>query len=227
TLRSPVRAGGKVVDEYETPFGIREVVFDADRGFLLNGRHVKLNGVCLHHDGGAVGAAVPERVWGRRLQLLQEMGCNAIRTSHNAPAPEFLDLCDRFGFLVMAEAFDEWRVPKGQIGPFGYSQYFDQWHERDVTDFVHRDRNHPSIVLWSAGNEIGDQTAQRGVETLRNLISIFHREDPTRPVTAGCDQISAEPKSVPQEFLSLLDVVGYNYVDRWRDRREKYYSIDR
>jgi beta-galactosidase len=227
TLRSTVRAGGKVVDEYETPFGIREAVFDADRGFLLNGRHVKLNGVCLHHDGGAVGAAVPERVWERRLQLLKEMGCNAIRTSHNPPAPEFLDLCDRLGFLVMAEAFDEWRVPKGQIGPFGYSQYFDQWHERDVTDFVHRDRNHPSIVLWSAGNEIGDQTAPRGVETLRDLLAIFHREDPTRLVTAGCDQIAAEPKPAPQEFLELLDVVGYNYADRWRDRREKYYSIDR
>lgn len=227
TLRSTVQIGGKVVDEYETPFGIREAVFDADRGFLLNGKHVKLNGVCLHHDGGAVGAAVPERVWERRLQLLKEMGCNAIRTSHNPPAPEFLDLCDRLGFLVMAEAFDEWRVPKGQIGPYGYSQYFDQWHERDVTDFVHRDRNHPSIVLWSAGNEIGDQTAPRGVETLRELISIFHREDPTRLVTAGCDQIAAEPKSAPQEFLELLDVVGYNYVDRWRDRREKYYSIDR
>jgi beta-galactosidase len=227
TLRSTVRAGGRVVDEYDTPFGVREAVFDADRGFLLNGQHVKLNGVCLHHDGGSVGAAVPERVWERRFQLLREMGCNAIRTSHNPAAPEFLDLCDRMGFLVMNEAFDEWRVPKGQIGPFGYSQYFDEWHERDVTDFVHRDRNHPSVVLWSAGNEIGDQTAPRGVETLRNLISIFHREDPTRPVTAGCDQISAEPKPVPQEFLGLLDVVGYNYVDRWRDRREKYYSIDR
>jgi beta-galactosidase len=226
-LRSTVRAGGKVIDEYETPFGIREAVFDADRGFLLNGKHVKLNGVCLHHDGGAVGAAVPERVWERRLQLLKEMGCNAIRTSHNPPTPEFLDLCDRLGFLVMAEAFDEWRVPKGQIGPFGYSQYFDQWHERDVTDFVHRDRNHPSIVLWSAGNEIGDQTAPRGIETLRDLLGIFHREDPTRLVTAGCDQIAAEPKPAPQEFLELLDVVGYNYADRWRDRREKYYSIDR
>jgi beta-galactosidase len=226
-LRSTVRAGDQTVDEYETPFGVREAVFDADRGFLLNGKHVKLNGVCLHHDGGAVGAAVPERVWERRLEFLKEMGSNAIRTSHNPPAPEFLDLCDRLGFVVMAEAFDEWRVPKGQIGPYGYSQYFDQWHERDVTDFVHRDRNHPSIVLWSAGNEIGDQTAPRGVETLRELISIFHREDPTRLVTAGCDQISAEPKSAPQEFLGLLDVVGYNYVDRWRDRREKYYSIDR
>jgi beta-galactosidase len=227
TLRSTVKVAGQIADEYDTPFGVREAVFDAGRGFLLNGAHVKLNGVCLHHDGGAVGAAVPERVWERRLQVLREMGCNAIRTSHNPPAPEFLDLCDRLGFLVMNEAFDEWRVPKGQIGPYGYSQYFDEWHERDVTDFVRRDRNHPSVVLWSAGNEIGDQNAPHGVETLRDLVTIFHREDPTRLVTAGCDQIAAEPKAVSQEFLGLLDVVGYNYVDRWRDRREKYYSIDR
>jgi beta-galactosidase len=226
-VRSTVREGQQVVDEYVTPFGIREAVFDADRGFLLNGERVKLNGVCLHHDCGAVGAAVPERMWERRFGRLRDMGCNAIRTSHNPPAPEFLDLCDRMGFLVMNEAFDEWRVPKGQIGPFGYSLYFDEWRQRDVTDFVHRDRNHPSVVLWSAGNEIGDQTHPGGVETLRELIGIFHREDPTRPVTAGCDQIAAEPKATPQEFLGLLDVVGYNYVDRWRDRREKYYSIDR
>jgi beta-galactosidase len=227
TLRSTVKLGPTVVDEYETTFGVREAVFDADKGFLLNGEKVKLNGVCLHHDGGGVGAAVPERVWERRFEILKEMGCNAIRTAHNPVAPEFLDLCDRMGFLVMNEAFDEWRVPKGQIGPYGYSQYFEEWHERDVTDFVRRDRNHPSVVLWSAGNEIGDQVNPRGVETLRRLLAIFHREDPTRPVTAGCDQISAEPRAVSQEFLSLLDVVGYNYVDRWRDRRELYYSLDR
>ncbi len=227
TLRSSVRVDGRLVDEYNTPFGIREAVFDADRGFLLNGEHVKLNGVCLHHDGGAVGAAVPERLWERRFEALKAMGCNAIRTSHNPPAPEFLDLCDRMGFLVMNEAFDEWRVPKGQIGPYGYSQYFDEWHERDVTDFVRRDRNHPSVVIWSCGNEIGDQDVPRGIETLRDLVSIFHREDPTRLVTAGCDHIASEPKAAPPEFLAALDVVGYNYVDRWRDRAEKYYSIDR
>ncbi|MCJ7778077.1 MAG: hypothetical protein MUP16_07180, partial [Sedimentisphaerales bacterium] len=129
TVHSMVRTGDQVVDEYDTPFGIREAVFDADKGFLLNGQHVKLNGVCLHHDGGCVGAAVPERVWERRLEILKEMGCNAIRTAHNPPAPEFLDLCDRVGFLVMDEAFDEWKVPKGQIGPFGYHLYFDEWSE--------------------------------------------------------------------------------------------------
>jgi beta-galactosidase len=228
-VQNTVRIQGRVVDEYETPIGIREAFFDADRGFLLNGERVKLNGVCLHHDGGCVGAAVPERVWERRLGILKEMGCNAIRTSHNPYAAEFLDLCDRLGFLVMNEAFDEWKVPKGQIGPNGYSNYFDEWYERDVQNFVRRDRNHPSVVLWSAGNEIGDQESPQGPETLGKLLKVFHVEDPTRPVTAGCDHIHSEPHSeaASPEFLALLDVVGYNYVDRWRDRREKYYSIDR
>ena len=228
-VHSTVREQGRVVDEYDTPTGIREAVFDANRGFLLNGEHVKLNGVCLHHEAGCVGAAVPERVWERRLELLREMGCNAIRTSHNPYSAEFMDLCDRMGFLVMNEAFDEWKVGKGQIGPYGYANYFDEWYQRDVTDFVHRDRNHPSVVLWSAGNEIGDQSQPDGAETLRKLLNVFHTEDPTRLVTAGCDQIASEPVAnrVRPEFLALLDVVGYNYVDRWRERREKYYSIDR
>jgi beta-galactosidase len=228
-IRSFVRSRDRVMDESQTSFGIREAIFDADRGFLLNGEHIKLNGVCLHHDGGCVGAAVPERIWERRLQLLREMGCNAIRTSHNPFAAEFLDLCDRTGFLVMNEAFDEWKVPKGQIGPNGYSNYFDEWYERDVRNFVQRDRNHPCVVLWSAGNEVGDQEAPDGAETLQKLLNVFHTEDPSRLVTVGCDHISSEPASsaARPEFLALLDVVGYNYADRWRDRREKYYSIDR
>jgi beta-galactosidase len=228
-VHSTVRVQGQVVDEYDTPIGIREAVFDADRGFLLNGERVKLNGVCLHHDGGSVGAAVPERIWERRLEILKEMGCNAIRTSHNPYAAEFLDMCDTMGFVVMNEAFDEWKVPKGQIGPNGYAEYFDEWYERDVQNFVRRDRNHPCVVLWSAGNEIGDQGSPQGPETLRKLLQVFHSEDPTRPVTAGCDHIHSEPASeaARPEFLALLDVVGYNYVDRWRDRKEKYYSIDR
>ena len=228
-IHSTLRVPGRVVDEYDTPIGIRAAVFDADRGFLLNGERVKLNGVCLHHDGGSVGAAVPERIWERRLEILREMGCNAIRTSHNPYAAEFLDLCDSMGFLVMNEAFDEWKVPKGQIGPNGYSEYFDEWYERDVQNFVRRDRNHPCVVLWSAGNEIGDQGSPQGPQTLRKLLQVFHSEDPTRPVTAGCDHIHSEPASeaASPEFLALLDVVGYNYADRWRDRREKYYSIDR
>ncbi len=228
-VRSTVRQAGRVVDEYDTPVGIREAAFDADRGFLLNGKRVKLNGVCLHHDAGCVGAAVPDAVWERRLKILREMGCNAVRTSHNPYSAEFMDLCDRMGFLVMDEAFDEWKVGKGQVRGNGYSNYFDEWHERDVKNLIHRDRNHPSVVIWSAGNEVPDQSHARGAGTLRKLLDIFHREDPTRPVTVGCDQIMSEPLAnrVRPEFLALLDVVGYNYVDRWRDRKEKYYSIDR
>ena len=227
TVRNTVRESGRVVDVYDTPIGIRDAVFDADRGFQLNGEHIKLNGVCIHHEAGCMGAAVPERVWERRLETLREMGCNAIRTSHNPFATEFLDLCDRMGFLVMAEAFDEWKVPKEQIR-YGYSLYFDEWHERDLTNFLHRDRNHPSIILWSAGNEIGDQSAPGGAQTLRGLLNIFHREDPTRPVTAACDRIASDPLSnrVRPEFLAELDIVGYNYVDRWHERAELYYSID-
>ncbi len=227
SVRSTLRDQEDVADVHNTSFGIREAVFDAELGFLLNGQPIKLNGVCIHHEAGSVGAAAPIRVWERRLEILREMGCNAIRTAHNPYAAEFLDLCDRMGFLVMAEAFDEWRVPKGQIRN-GYSLYFDEWHERDLINFLERDRNHPSIVLWSAGNEIGDQSAANGAETLRELLRIFHREDPTRPVTAACDRIASEPASntVKPEFLAELDVVGYNYADRWRERAEKYYSID-
>ncbi|MGA2272250.1 MAG: glycoside hydrolase family 2 TIM barrel-domain containing protein [Bryobacteraceae bacterium] len=226
-VRSKLKDQDRVVDEYDTPFGIRSIEFDADKGCLLNGKPVKLNGVCLHHEAGSVGAAVPERVWERRLELLKAMGCNSIRTSHNPYAPEFLDLCDRMGFLVMSEAFDEWKVAKPQTPDYGYRIYFDEWSERDVTSFIHRDRNHPSVALWSAGNEVVDQVVPAGVETLRRLLAIFHREDPTRLVTVGCDRIVAEPEAVSNEFLELLDVVGYNYVDRWRDRAQKYYSIDR
>ncbi|HTW46749.1 MAG TPA: glycoside hydrolase family 2 TIM barrel-domain containing protein [Acidobacteriaceae bacterium] len=228
TVRCKLREGSRIVDVCDTPAGIRSAVFDVDRGFLLNSEHVKLRGVCVHPEGGCVGAAVPERVWERRLAELRAMGCNAIRTSHNPFAAEFLDLCDRMGFLVMNEAFDEWRVPKGQIKD-GYHLYFDEWHERDLKNFVHRDRNHPSVVLWSAGNEVPDQSAPDGVEALRGLLAIFHAEDPTRPVTVACDQIASEPLAnrVRPEFLAELDIVGYNYVDRWRERADLYYSIDR
>jgi beta-galactosidase len=152
------------------------------------------------------------------------MGANAIRTSHNPPAPEFLALCDSLGFLVMAEAFDEWTF--GKV-PAGYHNYFAEWSERDVTDFVHRDRNHPSIVLWSAGNEIGEQTSPGGADVLRRLVAIFHREDPTRPVTTGNDQIHADGHPALLDFLEAEDVVGYNYVDRWHERRELFAEQDR
>ncbi len=223
-LRSEVRDGHRVADVITTTFGVRTIAYDADRGFLLNGRRVKMRGVNLHHDAGGLGAAVPERVWQRRLELLKAMGANAIRTSHNPPAPEFLDLCDRLGFLVMAEAFDEWTI--GKV-PEGYHQYFVEWSERDVTDFVQRDRNHPSIVLWSAGNEIGEQSTPDGAQVLRRLVDLFHREDPTRPVTTGNDQIVADGHPATLAFLSAEDVVGYNYVDRWHERRELFAEQDR
>jgi beta-galactosidase len=227
TVHSSLQEAGQTVDTYDTPIGVREAVFDAKRGFLLNGEHIKLNGACLHQEIGCVGAAVPERMWERRLAQLQEMGCNAVRTSHHPYAAEFLDLCDRMGFLVMNEAFDEWKVAKGQVRN-GYHLYFDEWHERDLINFIHRDRNHPSVILWSAGNEVPDQGDPQGSDTLRNLLHIFHSEDPTRPVTVACDHIAAEPASdtARPEFLAQLDVVGYNYVNRWRDRAQKYFSID-
>jgi beta-galactosidase len=225
SARQALRCDGAEADAVDTTFGIRSIEFDADKGFLLNGERVKLNGVCLHDDGGAVGAAVPRRIWERRFALLKEMGCNAIRTSHNPHTEEFLDLCDVMGFLVMAEAFDEWRERKQP--EYGYHRYFDEWGARDLRDMIARDRNHPSIVIWSAGNEVQDQDVPRGVETLRELMRILHSEDPTRLVTVACDQIAAEPRGALPEFLAELDVVGYNYVGRWRDRREKLYSIDR
>jgi beta-galactosidase len=225
TLRTTVLdATGRAVDGTDTPFGIREIVYDADRGFLLNGDRVKMLGVNLHHDGGPVGAAVPEAVWERRLILLKQMGVNAIRTAHNPPAPEFLDLCDRLGLLVMDEAFDEWTHGKVE---YGYHRYFAEWADRDLVDFVRRDRNHPSVVLWSLGNEIGEQHAAGGDTVLRALRDIAHREDPTRPVTTGNDHIYADDGATTVEFMQLLDVVGYNYVDRWHERRELYATADR
>jgi beta-galactosidase len=227
TARTTLRHAGRLVDQETTPFGIRTVEFDVDKGFLLNGEHIKLNGVCIHGDGGSVGTAVPERVWERRLELLQQMGCNSIRLSHNPPAPELLDMLDRMGFLVMDEAFDEWRDGKAQLKGNGYAKYFDEWSERDLTAMIERDRNHPCIVIWSAGNEIRDQTDPRGPATLQRLKDIIHKSDTTRLITAACDEIASDPRPASPEFLAGLDVVGYNYVDRWRDRREKFYSIDR
>jgi beta-galactosidase len=224
SLVTKVLVDGKPVDEVNTPFGIRTIRYDADKGFFLNEKSLKMNGVCLHHDAGCVGAAVPVKMWERRLQILKDMGCNAIRTSHNPVAPEFLDLCDRMGFLVMNEIFDEWKIGKVK---FGYNIYFDKWAEKDVVSFIHRDRNHPSVVMWSAGNEIREQPVEGGEKVLQNLMNLFHAEDPTRPVTVGCDNIAADGGAARMEFLNLLDIVGYNYVDRWHERRELFYNIDR
>jgi beta-galactosidase len=186
--------------------------------------NIKMNGVCLHHDGGSVGSAVPDAVWIRRLTILKEMGCNAIRTAHNPVAPGFLDLCDKMGFLVQDEIFDVW---KGGKVKYDYANYFDQWSQHDLVNFIHRDRNHPSIVMWSAGNEIGEQKQEKGYEVLKALIETFHREDNTRPVTTGNDNIAADNGMAKIPFLQMLDIVGYNYVDRWHERRELFYSIDK
>jgi beta-galactosidase len=226
TLQSSILEGTKIIDTYPTTFGIRNIEFDKNKGFLLNGQHIKMNGVCLHHDAGCLGAAVPEQAWVRRLKLLKDMGCNAIRTSHNPPAPEFLDLCDKMGFLVMDEIFDEWVEKKGQVG-FSYHIYFEEWWKSDLLSMIHRDRNHPSIVIWSAGNEVPDQVVETGSEVMRKLLETFHKEDPTRPVTQANDRIAAGDGPARLPFLELQDIVGYNYVDRWNERRELYYSVDR
>lgn len=223
TLHSTIKAGNKIIDEFQSTFGIRKLEYSATNGFMLNDTRIKMNGVCLHHDGGCVGAAVPIKIWEQRLKLLKQMGCNAIRTSHNPPAPEFLDLCDKMGFLVMDEAFDVWESGKVKND---YHLYFDEWAQIDVTDQIHRDRNHPSVVLWSAGNEIPDQTNDKGVELIKNLLATFHREDPTRPVTTANDDIAADNHATKLAFMEAEDIVGYNYVDRWHERRELFYAID-
>jgi beta-galactosidase len=199
-----VEQQGKPVDRTETPFGVRTIRFDAARGFLLNGEPVRIQGVCDHHDLGALGAALNVRALERQIELLQEMGANAIRTSHNPPAPELLDLCDRMGMLVMDESFDCWRRGKR---PNDYHLLFDDWHENDLRAEVRRDRNHPCIILWSIGNEIPEQYSAAGRQIATELARIVHEEDPTRPVTAACDQ----PQSGTNGFQLTLDVFGYNY----------------
>ncbi|MGA2977623.1 MAG: glycoside hydrolase family 2 TIM barrel-domain containing protein [Spirochaetia bacterium] len=219
----------QVADRSEISVGMRAICFDADRGFLLNSQRVKIRGVCLHHDAGCVGAAVPEEVWERRLTLLKEMGCNAVRASHNPPSPELLDMCDRMGILVMDEAFDEWRIGKEKEGDarFGYHCVFDAEAEGDLRAMVRRDRNHPSIVLWSIGNEIPEQDTPEGGALAGKLAAVVHEEDDARPVTSACDHIGAEPVATDPSFLEALDVVGYNYANRWRLRTETCYEEDR
>lgn len=204
-VKSKVRVNSSIVDEGSTPFGIRTFDFTTNKGFFLNGKHVDIKGVCLHHDLGCLGAAVNRRAIERELEIMKSMGCNAIRTSHNPPAPEFLDLCDRMGFLVMDEAFDEWERSKTM---YGYGRFFDTWSARDLTDMIHRDRNHPSIILWSIGNEIPEQDNANAYEMSKRLVDICHVEDPTRPVTSACNTPEAAIKS---DFSKPLDVIGINY----------------
>ncbi len=201
-----VRVRGKVTDRYETPFGIRTIEFTKDNGFLLNGKRVQIQGVCLHHDQGPLGSAAYDRAIERQLEVLKSMGCNAIRTSHNPPAPALLDCCDRMGFVVMDEAFDEWKHNKTKLG---YGRFFDEWSERDIVSMLHRDRNHPSVVLWSIGNEIPEQSdKQQGGTMAKRLADICHREDPTRLVTSACSNPDAANST---GFAEALDVFGINY----------------
>ncbi|HXF09370.1 MAG TPA: glycoside hydrolase family 2 TIM barrel-domain containing protein, partial [Desulfuromonadaceae bacterium] len=199
-----VERDGTVVDRSETPFGIRTIQFTTDNGFLLNGKRVPINGVCDHHDLGALGAAINVRAMERQIEILKEMGCNAIRTSHNPPAPELLDLCDRMGMLVMDESFDCWKRSKT---PNDYHLLWDDWHEKDWRAELRRDRNHPSIILWSIGNEVGEQKYPAEHHVAGELTQIAHEEDPTRPTTAGCNNGDAGFNG----FQTNVDIFGYNY----------------
>jgi beta-galactosidase len=197
--------GKNKIDSSITPFGIRSIAFDAKRGFLLNGRHLKIHGVCDHHDLGALGTAVNRRAIERKLEILKAAGVNAIRTSHNPPAPELLELTDKMGLLVMDEAFDVWEMAKVEND---YSKYFDAWSERDVRDMVRRDRNHPSIILWSIGNEVLEQESADGARVAHRLVRFFHEEDPTRPTTAGFNRWKG---AIKNKLADEVDVPGFNY----------------
>jgi beta-galactosidase len=211
TVHATLLRDGKAVDSEDVPFGVREFHFDADKGFFLNGTHHKIYGVALHTDGGAVGTAVPLGVWEKRLVELRKLGVNAIRTAHNPPAPEFLDLADRMGFLVMDEMFDCWTVGKNT---YDYHIYFKEWSARDTTDTVMRDRNHPSIILWSAGNEIHDTPKPEiAIPILTSLVKTFHQSDPTRPVTQALFRPNAS-HDYENGLADLLDVVGQNYREQ-------------
>jgi len=199
-----VSCQGHVTDVYETPFGVRTLRFDPNEGFFINGERTLMNGVCDHHDLGALGAALNGRALRRQLEMLQEMGCNAIRTSHNPPAPEFLELTDEMGFLVMDEAFDVWERQKT---PFDFHLIFPEWHEPELRAQIRRDRNSPSVVLWSIGNEVGEQyTDTNGAALGRALCGIVREEDTTRPITSAMNW--AQPTNA---LPAVLDVIGLNY----------------
>jgi beta-galactosidase len=196
-----VKQDNEIMDKYGVNIGLRTIEFTAKDGFYLNGRKVDIKGVCMHHDQGALGTAFNTRAAERQLEILKEMGCNAIRTSHNPPSPELLDICDKMGFLVEDEAFDAWRIGKK---PKDYHLLFNAWHTEDLKALVRRDRNHPSVIIWSIGNEIREQTMPWLAESLRTIV---RSEDNTRPVTAGCDQ----DESGTNGFQKALDVFGINY----------------
>jgi beta-galactosidase len=204
---SQITRGGRVIDRYETPLGIRVFRFDVEKGFFLNGKPVKIRGVCNHHDLGSLGSAVNTRAIERQLEMLKAMGVNGIRTSHNPPAPELLDLADKMGFIVMDEAFDVWKIQKTK---FDYHLDWDEWHKRDLEDMVLRDRNHPSIFIWSIGNEVMEQwnKSPTGGTISRELVAIIRNLDWTRPITSACNGVSVDNKVITE---GDLDLVGTNY----------------
>jgi beta-galactosidase len=208
---------GVLQDSYTNNLGIRSFRFDSDKGFFLNGKPLKILGVCDHHDLGCLGAALNDRALERQLQILKTMGCNAIRTSHNPPAPELLDLCDKMGFLVMDEAFDCWYKGKTK---YDFHLWFKEWHERELREMVLRDRNHPSIILWSIGNEIPEQFGLRGGKIARELVGIVKKYDRTRPTTSALSSIVLADLN---GFAKALDVAGINYSIKQYDKQKKKY----
>lgn len=213
---SKIYIDGKQVDEYTTRFGIRSIEIIADKGFYLNGKHRKFQGVCNHHDLGPLGAAVNVAALRRQLTLLKDMGCDAIRTAHNMPTPELVELCDEMGFMMMVEPFDEWDIAKCANG---YHRYFNDWAEKDMVNMLRHYRNHASVVMWSIGNEVPTQCSPVGYKVASFLQDICHREDPTRPVTCGMDQVSCV---LANGFAAMIDVPGLNYrAHRYVESYEK------
>ena len=217
TAVSEIYKDGVLQDIDSTRFGIREIKYESDKGFSLNGKVTKFKGVCLHHDLGPLGAAINKAALRRQLVILKDMGANAIRSSHNMPSIEQLELCDEMGFLFLAESFDEWAVAKVENG---YHRFFEKDVEKDIVNLVRATRNHPCIVMWSAGNEVPDQYGSAGAKRAKTIQDIFHREDPTRPVTVGMDQVTAVMES---GFGALLDIPGLNYrTQLYQEAYEKF-----
>ena len=213
TARTRLSVDGREVDSYDTRFGIRTIEYIPEKGFFLNGEPVKFRGVCNHHDLGPLGAAVNRSALRHQLELLKDMGANAVRTSHNMPAPELVELCDEMGVMLMVEPFDDWGFrPKS---PNGYGSVFDSWAERDITNMVEHYRNSPSVVMWSIGNEVPSQWGPDGMRELLMLQDLVHSLDPTRPVTCGMDQIDAV---LSNGFAAALDIPGFNYKPQHYDR---------
>lgn len=213
---SKIYSGDTLLDTYTTRFGIRSIEYIADKGFFLNGKHRKFQGVCNHHDLGPLGAAINVSALRHQLRMLKDMGCDAIRTAHNMPAPELVSLCDEMGFMMMIEPFDEWDIAKCENG---YHRFFNEWAERDMVNMLHQYRNNPCVVMWSIGNEVPTQWSAEGYKVAKFLQDICHREDPTRPVTCGMDQVDCV---LDNGFAAMLDIPGFNYrAHRYEEAYER------